>query len=58
MLKGGAAAEQEQDSTTQPPVIRRKVKVTRPQGCVRREGTSEVAPEAVRQAVGGGCQSG
>ena len=25
-----------------------------PQGCIRREGTSE----AVRQAVGGGCQSG
>eukprot|EP00670_Eutreptiella_braarudii_P011841 CAMPEP_0174319502 /NCGR_PEP_ID=MMETSP0810-20121108/8908_1 /TAXON_ID=73025 ORGANISM="Eutreptiella gymnastica-like, Strain CCMP1594" /NCGR_SAMPLE_ID=MMETSP0810 /ASSEMBLY_ACC=CAM_ASM_000659 /LENGTH=122 /DNA_ID=CAMNT_0015430067 /DNA_START=1313 /DNA_END=1681 /DNA_ORIENTATION=+ len=24
----------------------------------RRERTSEVAPEAVRQAVGGGCQSG
>ena len=29
-----------------------------PQGCIRREGTSGVAPEAVRQAVGGGCQSG
>ena len=28
------------------------------QGCVRREGTSGAAPEAVRQAVGGGCQSG
>ena len=27
-------------------------------GCVRREGTSEAAPEAVRQAVGGGCLSG
>ena len=27
------------------------------QGCIRREGTSEAAPEAVRQAVGGGCQS-
>ena len=27
-------------------------------GCIRREGTSEAAPEAVRQAVGGGCQSG
>ena len=26
-----------------------------PQGCMRREGTSEAAPEAVRQAVGGGC---
>ena len=26
--------------------------------CIRREGTSEAAPEAVRQAVGGGCQSG
>ena len=24
----------------------------------RREGASEAAPEAVRQAVGGGCQSG
>ena len=29
-----------------------------PKGCSRREGASEVAPEAVRQAVGGGCQSG
>ena len=29
-----------------------------PQGCIRREGTSEVVPEAVRQAVGGGCQIG
>ena len=29
-----------------------------PQGGTRREGTSEVASEAVRQAVGGGCQSG
>ena len=29
-----------------------------PQGCIRRKGTSEAAPEAVRQAVGGGCQSG
>ena len=28
------------------------------QGCIRREGTSEVAPDAVGQAVGGGCQSG
>ena len=28
------------------------------QGCSRREGTSEGAPEPVRQAVGGGCQSG
>ena len=28
------------------------------QGCISREGTSEVAPEAVRQAAGGGCQSG
>ena len=27
-----------------------------PQGCIRREGTPEA--EAVRQAVGGGCQSG
>ena len=26
--------------------------------CVRREGTSEAAPAAVRQAVGGGCRSG
>ena len=25
---------------------------------IRREGTSEAAPEAVRQAVGGGCQGG
>ena len=28
------------------------------QGCVRRKGTAEAAPEAVRSAVGGGCQSG
>ena len=25
------------------------------QGCMRGEGTPEAAPEAVRQAVGGGC---
>ena len=30
----------------------------RPQGCIGREGTSETAPAAVRQAVGGGYQSG
>ena len=30
----------------------------RGQGCSRMEGVSEVALEAVRQAVGGGCQSG
>ena len=29
-----------------------------PQVCIGREGTAEAAPEAVRQAVGGGCQSG
>ena len=28
------------------------------QACIGREGASEAAPEAVRQAVGGGCQSG
>ena len=28
------------------------------QGYIGREGTSEAAPEAVRQAAGGGCQSG
>ena len=28
------------------------------QGCMGRERASEVVPEAVRQAVGGGCQSG
>ena len=28
------------------------------EGRIRRERTSEAAPEAVRQAVGGGCQSG
>ena len=28
------------------------------QGCIGREGASEAAPEAVRQAVGGGCRSG
>ena len=27
------------------------------QGCIRREGSLEAAPEAVGQAVGGGCQS-
>ena len=27
-------------------------------GCIRREGALEAAPEAVRQAVRGGCQSG
>ena len=27
-----------------------------PQGCIRRGGASEAVPEAVRQAVGGGCQ--
>ena len=27
-------------------------------GCIGREGASETAPAAVRQAVGGGCQSG
>ena len=29
-----------------------------PQGCIGREGASEAAPAAVRQAVGGGCRSG
>ena len=28
------------------------------QGCIRRKGTSKVVPEAVGQAVGGGCQRG
>ena len=28
------------------------------QGCIRREGASEAAPAAVRQAAGGGCRSG
>ena len=28
------------------------------QGCIRREGASEAAPEAFRRAIGGGCQSG
>ena len=27
-------------------------------GCIRREGASEAAPEAVRQVAGGGCQTG
>ena len=35
-----------------------KLQVGYGQGCSRTEGTSEAAPEAVRQAVGGGCQSG
>ena len=29
-----------------------------PQGCIRGEGATEAAPEAVRQAVGGGCRIG
>ena len=29
----------------------------KPQGCIRREGASEAVPEAVRRAVGGGCQA-
>ena len=29
-----------------------------PKGCIRREGTSEAAAEAVRPAFGGGCRSG
>ena len=29
-----------------------------PPRCIRREGTSEAVPEAVRQAVGGSCQTG
>ena len=32
--------------------------VSHVQRCIRREGAPEAAPEAVRQAVGGGCQSG
>ena len=28
------------------------------EGCITREGTAEAVPAAVRQAVGGGCQSG
>ena len=28
------------------------------EGCIGRAGASEAGPEAVRQAVGGGCQSG
>ena len=28
------------------------------QECIRMRGTSEAAPEAARQSVGGGCQSG
>ena len=29
-----------------------------PRGCITKEEASKVAPEAVRQEVGGGCQSG
>ena len=32
--------------------------IPHPQGCIRRKGASEAAPEAVSEAVGGGCQSG
>ena len=34
------------------------ISVSSAQGCIRRGGTPEAAPEAVRQAVGGGCRSG
>ena len=32
--------------------------ITGPQGCIKKERTTEAAQEAVRQAVGGGCQTG
>ena len=35
-----------------------RMRSTCSQACIPREGTSDGAPEAVRQAVGGGCQSG
>ena len=41
-----------------PSVRSRPLRRGPPQGCIRREGTSEAVPAAVRQAVGGGCQSG
>ena len=48
---------------TPPPILLRRTAIlmhpwSHPQGCIRKEGTSEVAPEAVRQAVGGDCPSG
>ena len=34
------------------------VRLRYPQGCIRMEGASNAAPEAIRQVVGGVCQSG
>ena len=44
--------------TFMPLRVRSCVTRTLVQGCIRREGASEAAQEAVRQTVGGGCQSG
>ena len=41
-----------------PEVLCVYLKVVGGGGCIGREGASEAAPEAVRRAVGGGCQSG
>ena len=38
--------------------VQRPSRSTHTQGCITGAGNSEAAPEAVRQAVGGGCQSG
>ena len=37
---------------------RRDAREQQHHGCTGREGTSEAALDAVRQAAGGGCQSG
>ena len=49
---GGGASEDLRNGTS------RRGAGGRGQGCIRREGTAEAAPEAVRRAVGGGCRSG
>ena len=45
-------------ATSAPRQIGRGASAGRPRNALEGEGTSEAAPEAVRQAVGGGCQSG
>ena len=47
----------ENPDSNQPQVCARGVG-RRGQRCIRMKGTSQAAPEAVRQAVGGGCESG
>ena len=53
---GPSAAGEVSLSSCEPPPP--PAPIPRPPECIRREGASEAAPDAVRQAVGGGCQSG